>query len=77
MERQKLTVRLPKEDLEFVKRYAAAHQLTVTEVISRYLKCLQQQHDKIHPEVKRISGLVPAHIDAKAAYHEHLLYKHQ
>jgi hypothetical protein len=41
METIELTVRLPKENLEFAKRYAREHGLTVTELIGRYLKALQ------------------------------------
>jgi hypothetical protein len=38
VETTKLTVRLPKEDLDFVKRYAKEHGMTVTELIARYLR---------------------------------------
>jgi hypothetical protein len=34
METAKLTVRLPKDDIEFAKRYARSHRITVTELIS-------------------------------------------
>jgi len=78
-ERRKLTVRLPQENLEFVKRYAAEHQLTVTDVLDRYLTRLREGAEGrlIHPEVERISGLVPSEVDARALYHEHLLRKHE
>jgi Family of unknown function (DUF6364) len=47
-----LTVRLPKDDLEFVKRYARTHRVTVTELIDRYLRQLRGQAvSPIHPEV--------------------------
>jgi hypothetical protein len=76
--RGKLTVRLPEENLGFLKRYAAEHGLTVTEVIDRYLTRLREGagDHAIHPEVERISGLVPADVEARALYHEHLLSKH-
>jgi len=78
-ERRKLTVRLPKENLEFVERYAAEHQLTVTDVLDRYLTRLREGAEgrRIHPEVEKISGLVPSEVDARALYHEHLLRKHE
>jgi len=78
-ERRKLTVRLPQENLEFVKRYAAEHQLTVTDVLDRYLTRLREGAEgrRIHPEVEKISGLVPSDVDARALYHEHLLRKHE
>lgn len=53
MSTTKLTVRLPRKDLEFAKRSA------------------------LHPEVEKISGLVPADLDAEALYGEHLMSKHR
>jgi hypothetical protein len=78
METAKLTVRLPKKDLEFAKRYAQEHRITVTELIDRYLQRLQAgQIASIHPEVEKISGLVPSEVDAEALYHEYLMTKHR
>jgi len=77
MDTAKLTVRLPKNDLEFAKRYAQAHRMTVTELIDRYLRSLQGEIGTIHPEVERISGLIPAGVDARAEYREHILEKHR
>ena len=78
-DRTKLTVRLPRENLEFVKRYAAEHQVTVTDVLNRYLTRLREGSEgrSIHPAVERISGLVPSDVDARALYHDHLLGKHE
>jgi len=77
METVKLTVRLPKNDLDFAKQYARAHRITVTELIDRYLRSLRGGTGVIHPEVERISGLVPAAVDAKADYRDHALEKHR
>jgi hypothetical protein len=78
METTKLTVRLPRRDLEFAKRYAQAHRMTVTELIDRYLRSLQTGAGAaIHPEVEKISGLIPSDIDAKSEYLEHVLRKHR
>lgn len=78
METAKLTIRLPKRDLEFAKRYAQEHRITVTELINRFFKRLQRDPEMpIHPEVEKISGVLPAEIDAEAVYHEHMLRKHQ
>jgi Family of unknown function (DUF6364) len=78
METAKLTVRLPKRDLEFAKRYAQEHRITVTELIDRYLQRLQAgQFSPIHPEVEKISGLVPSDIEAGPLYHEYLMSKHR
>ena len=77
--RSKLTVRLPDESIEFVKRYAAQHGITVTEVLGRYLTRLRESTriGDIHPNVKQVSGLVPSELNAEALYHDHVVEKHQ
>ena len=78
METAKVTVRLPIEDIEFAKRYARDHRITLTELIDRHFRQLRSQAEsEIHPEVEKISGLVPPEVDAKAEYHEHLMKKHR
>lgn len=78
METTKLTVRLPREDVEFAKRYAREHGITVTALIDRYFSRLRTGHwGPIHPEVERISGLVPEDVDAREFYRSHLLEKHR
>ena len=69
MDTAELTVHLPKDDLEFVERYAREHGITVSELIDRYLRRLKTEPrtaSAIHPEVARISGLVPADVDARS-----------
>lgn len=39
----KLTLRLPREDLDFLQEYAVAHELSVVEVIARHLSQLRDQ----------------------------------
>jgi hypothetical protein len=77
MLKEKLTVRLPKENLDFVKYYAAEHHMTVTEIINRYLQQLRSQNTDIDPAVEQISGLIAKDIDTKTLYREYLLGKHQ
>lgn len=52
METAKLTVRLPKQDLEFAERYARARRITVTELVDRLL-CDLRNSEQIHPESAR------------------------
>lgn len=77
--RTKLTVRLPEENVEFVKRYAVEHGLTVTDLLDRYLTRLRRSRAprRLHPDVEKISGLVPSDVDAEALYHQHLIEKHR
>lgn len=77
METAKLTVRLPKKDLEFAKKYAQEHQITVTELIDRYLRRLQgEQPPIIHPEVERMSGILPPDVDAMDLFYQAVIEKH-
>ena len=76
-ETTKLTIRLPREDVEFAKAYAKAHGLTVTEVIDRYLRRLRAvTAGERSPELDAITGLVPADVDAEEEYRRHEQHKH-
>lgn len=77
METIKLTIRLPKDDLDFAKQYAQAHRITMTELIDRFLKSLRGGAGAVHPEVEKISGLIPGTVDARAEYRQHVLEKHK
>lgn len=72
----KLTIRLPRKDVEFAKAFAKAHGITVTEVIDRYLRRMREL-DQRSPssEVTAISGLVPEEVDAVEEHHRHMLEK--
>ena len=73
----KLTIRLPKGDLEYAKQYAREHRITVTELIDRYLKALQGRGGSIHPEIEKISGLVPSDLEGLEDYRAHQVEKHR
>jgi hypothetical protein len=78
METQKLTVRLPVDDIVFLKRYARNRGITVTEALHRYLCRLREVEDaEIHPEISKITGLAPSDLDAKEVYAKHLEDKHR
>jgi len=56
----KLTIRLPTWQVEFAKRFAKNNGVTVTEVISRYFRKLQEQTpEALHPDVQKMIGLIP------------------
>lgn len=77
-ETTKLTMRLPKRDVEFAKTYARTHGLTVTEVIDRYLRRMRtREPGSLSPEVEFMAGLVPPGVDVEAEYREHLETKHR
>ncbi|SHF70653.1 hypothetical protein SAMN02745148_03340 [Modicisalibacter ilicicola DSM 19980] len=73
----KLTIRLPRQDVEFAKAYAKAHDLSVTEVIDRYLRRMRALGNGVpSPELDFITGLVPADVDAEAEYRKYQQEKH-
>ncbi|MBK1725473.1 DUF6364 family protein [Halorhodospira neutriphila] len=77
-ETTKITIRLPKQDVEFAKAYAKAHGISMTEVIDRHLRQLRalERHTP-SAELDAITGLLPADLDAEQAYRDHLAEKHR
>jgi hypothetical protein len=72
MERTKLTVRVPRDLLENVKRYAAENHTTLTDLIEAYLRRIPvQQPLENAPIVRRLSGVLPENISIND-YREHL-----
>jgi hypothetical protein len=57
MERTKLTVRVSRELLENLKRYAAENNTTITDLIEAYLRRIPAQRPlEEAPIVRRLSG---------------------
>jgi hypothetical protein len=78
MPTRKLTIRLPEEDIDFAKQYAARHGLTMTELIDRYLKKLQHPPEKLlNPDIIRFSGIIPETIDARKDHYSAVEEKHK
>jgi hypothetical protein len=72
MERTKLTVRVPCDLLENVKRYAAENNTTMTDLIEAYLRRIPAKEPlKDAPIVRRLSGILPDNISIQD-YREHL-----
>ena len=73
----KLTIRLPRQDLEFAKSYAKAHGISVTEFVDRYLRHMRGLETRTPAaELDPITGLVPPEIDVEEEYRRHVLDKH-
>nr|CAA6829697.1 MAG: Unknown protein [uncultured Thiotrichaceae bacterium] len=81
METQKLTVRLPQDDLKFIKQFAVEHNLTVTELIRRhFFRLRQQEGGSISPKLQTITGILPENINTPSEsqdYYDYMLDKHQ
>uniref|UniRef100_UPI004055CA3B DUF6364 family protein n=1 Tax=Candidatus Electronema sp. TaxID=2698783 RepID=UPI004055CA3B len=77
MNTDSLTVNLPVNEIEFIKKYAERHKVTISELIDRYVKHLQfLQKSEIHPDLARISGILPDKLDVMDAYCQHVMEKH-
>lgn len=73
---KKLTIRLPENHLDFVKRYAKEQGVTVTEVFARYPRGLSAATGKPGLKVQRMTGILPAQIDARAEHRNFMIEKH-
>ena len=69
----KLTVRVPRHLLENAKRYARAHQTTLTELISTYLQHIPSEPDVLEraPVVRRLTGILSPDVSTQD-YKKHL-----
>jgi hypothetical protein len=76
MQETKLTVRVPRDLLENIKRYAAQNHTTLTDLIETYLRRIPvQQTLEAAPIVRRLSGLLPPELSTRE-YREHLEEKY-
>ncbi len=78
MATRKLTIRLPEEDLDFARKFAADHGLTMTQLLGRYLRSLQ--HANVHglsPDIIRFSGIIPEDNADRADYYAAMEDKHR
>lgn len=63
MEQTKLTVRVPRDLLENLKRYAAENNTTLTDLIEAYLRRIPvQERLNNAPIVRRLSGILPENL---------------
>jgi hypothetical protein len=76
MEQTKLTVRVPRDLLENLKRYAAENNTTITDLIEAYLRRIPAQRPlEEAPIVRRLSGALPENISVDD-YRQHLEEKY-
>jgi len=73
-----LTIELPAEEVDFLQAYAKEHGTTVAGLMARYAQALRSAPRRpIHPDVQKLTGLIPPEIDAKETYIQHILEKHR
>jgi NRPS condensation-like uncharacterized protein len=72
MQETKMTVRVPRDLLENIKRYAALHNTTLTDLIEAYLRSIPAQFPlEDAPIVRRLSGTLPSDLSIRD-YKQHL-----
>ncbi len=72
MQETKLTVRVPRDLLENVKRFAARQNTTLTDLIEAYLRQIPDQSlPGEAPITRRLSGVLPSGVDIQD-YKNHL-----
>ncbi|NJO17971.1 MAG: hypothetical protein HC877_20265 [Thioploca sp.] len=73
-----LNISLPQTDLEFLQQYAQQQNLTVSEVITQWVRCLQvREKPSLHPQLATITGILPTNLNVRDDYYQHILRKHQ
>lgn len=78
MNATEMTLRIPKEEAEFLETYAREHATSVAEIFTRYARRLQGTTRRApHPENVKFSGAVPADVDAREDYRKHIVDKHR
>ena len=78
MNTARLTVRLPPAELEFAKSYAKEHGISLTALILRYFKRLQQTDTQDIPKyVMSITGIIPKNASVTSEYVTHIENKHK
>jgi len=76
MQETKLTVRVPRDLLENMKRYAAQNNTTLTNLIEAYFRRIpSSQSLENAPIVRRLTGTLPADVTLKD-YRQHLEEKY-
>ena len=76
MEETKLTVRVPRDLLENVKRYAAQNHTTLTQLIEAYLRRIPTQHSLENAHIiRRLSGSISSEVTVQD-YKKHLEEKY-
>lgn len=78
MQTAELKVELPVEDIEFLRSYARQHGTAISDVVTHLVKGLHPPSPRpLHPDVLKITGLIPPAVHAKEAYLQHVVEKHR
>lgn len=74
VETTKLTLHLPKQHVDFAKKYAEGHGISVNDLIDSYIRRLQSPPGGgVSAELDAITGLLPSDVDVESEYRQHVL----
>lgn len=76
MHESRLTVDLPSNEIDFLNRYAKRHKTTVPNLVDRWIKSLKSK-PAIHPDIKKLTGILPKEIDFEKAITNYIMEKHK
>jgi hypothetical protein len=72
MNNAKLTVRLPEQDLDFVREYARSHGMTLAALVHRFISQLRRSRmSGPTRDLAPITGLIPSDVDARDEFAGH------
>jgi hypothetical protein len=78
MTTSRLTVSLPKSEIDFLKKYARMNKISVSNLIDRWIKILKaKSKPTIHPDIEKFTGIIPADIYVDKAITEYIMAKHR
>lgn len=72
----RLAVDLPATEIDFLNRYAKRHKTTVSNLVDRWIKSLKPK-PTIHPDIKKLTGILPGEIDFDKAITNYIMEKHK
>jgi len=73
-----LYVELPEGDVDFMEAYARRHGKSVADLLGMYIRHLRQRESRdLHPEVTKMTGIIPKDIDVSSQYLQHMVDKHR
>jgi hypothetical protein len=77
MATSRLTVTLPESEINFIKKYAKKNKISVSELLVRWIKNLKTKPTpKLHPDIKKFTGIIAPDINAEESYAEYVMDKH-
>lgn len=72
-----LTIRLPDEDVTFLRAWSENHGISAEEFLAGQVRNLREHMQRpLHPEVVAATGIFPPDLDVKKAYHEYIEKKY-